>query len=146
MWLQKGSQYSTVLNLLQHWQKYLDKGEILGTLLMDLSKAYDCISHDLLIAKLEAYGFSFNSLNFVHSFLHGRKHRVKIGKIGNFADDNSLYTSGKSLDFVTEKLKHDTSIMLQWFSSNSMVAISNGIKGIKRYKRQFKFDFCNKQY
>ena len=42
--------------------------------------------------------------------------------ICNFADDNSLYTSGKSLEMVRSKLKHDTSIVLDWFSSNSMVA------------------------
>ena len=37
--------------LLQNWQDAIDKGNIVGTILMDLSKAYDCIQHDLLIAK-----------------------------------------------------------------------------------------------
>ena len=48
--------------------------------LYDLSKAYDCLSHELLIAKLVAYGFSKQSLRLVYSFLKGRKQRVKIGK------------------------------------------------------------------
>ena len=46
---------------------------------MDLSKAYDCLPHDLLIAKLEAYGFDFNSLCLMYSYLDCRHQRVKIG-------------------------------------------------------------------
>ena len=46
---------------------------------MDLSKAYDCISHDLLLAKLAAYGFSLDSLRFMEDYLKSRKQRVKLG-------------------------------------------------------------------
>ena len=46
---------------------------------MDLSKAYDCIPHDLLIAELEAYGFSIKSLKPIFSYLTDRKQRVKLG-------------------------------------------------------------------
>ena len=46
--------------------------------LLDLSKAYDCISHELLLAKLAAYGLQENSLMLIRSFLTGRKQRVKI--------------------------------------------------------------------
>ena len=51
---------------------------IVGTVLMDLSKAYDCILHDLLIAKLEAYGLDRNSLKLMYSYLTGRTQRVKV--------------------------------------------------------------------
>ena len=44
---------------------------------MDLSKAYDCLPHDLLISKLEAYGFDNNSLHFLYNYLTNRKQRVK---------------------------------------------------------------------
>ena len=46
--------------------------------MMDLSKAFDCISHDLLIAKLHAYGFDKPSLKLIHSYLNGWKQKVKI--------------------------------------------------------------------
>ena len=51
----------------------------IGTILVDLSKAYDCVSHDLLIAKIEAYGFHRSALKLVYSFLKNRMQRVKIG-------------------------------------------------------------------
>ena len=50
-----------------------------GTGLMDLSKAYDCLPHDLIIAKLEAYGFDKHSLQLIHAYLTNRKQRVKVG-------------------------------------------------------------------
>ena len=45
---------------------------------MDLSKAFDCVNHELLIAKLSAYGFSKNALLFIHSYLSERAQRVQI--------------------------------------------------------------------
>ena len=52
---------------------------IVGTLLMDLSKAYDCVNHDLIIAKLEAYGVGENSLRLIQNYLSQRQQRVKVG-------------------------------------------------------------------
>ena len=43
-----------------------------GAIFMDLSKAFDTLNHDLLIAKLEAFGFSENSLNYIQSYLRNR--------------------------------------------------------------------------
>ena len=51
---------------------------------MDLSKAFDCLNHELLVAKLEAYGFSRNALKFIHSYLYKRKQRVKVN--GSFSE------------------------------------------------------------
>ena len=68
-----------LFRLIQKWQAELDSGGYVGTILMDLSKAYDCLSHDLLIAKLEAYGLDIGSLNFLLDYLTLRKHRTKVG-------------------------------------------------------------------
>ena len=68
-----------LFRLLQAWQKELDNSSNVGTILKDLSKAYDCIPHDLLIAKLEAYGLDKISLNILFDYLNNRKQRTKIG-------------------------------------------------------------------
>ena len=51
---------------------------VFAALLTNISKAFDCIPHDLLIAKLAAYGFDTNALNLIHNYLSNRKQRVKI--------------------------------------------------------------------
>ena len=56
----------------------LDKKENIGMFMMDLSKAFHCIPHELLIAKLHAYGFSKESLKLTYSYLKGKNQRVKI--------------------------------------------------------------------
>ena len=73
--------YSTqqvLIRLLEEWREKLDKNFIVGAVLMDLSKAFDCIPHDLIIAKLAAYGFKRETLRLIYSYLKGRKQCVKI--------------------------------------------------------------------
>ena len=64
--------------IVEKWKEALDKDNLGGALLADLSNAFDCIKHDLLIAKLVAYGFDSHSLSFVFSYLSERKQRTKI--------------------------------------------------------------------
>ena len=64
--------------MMEGWKKALDEKRFAGAILTDLSKAFDCLSHDLLIAKLEAYGFNENSLKYIYSYLKDRKQRTKI--------------------------------------------------------------------
>ena len=56
----------------------LDQVKEYGPLLTDLSKAFDCLRHDLIVAKLHAYGFSIESLRLINSYLTERKQKVKI--------------------------------------------------------------------
>ena len=64
--------------MIEKWRQSLDKGGHYGALLTDLSKAFDCLSHDLLIAKLHAYGFDIQALRLLHNYLTNRNQRVKI--------------------------------------------------------------------
>ena len=60
------------------WKKALDEGKVAGAILTDLSKAFDCISHELLIAKLEAYGFDKPALIFIYDYLKDRMQRTRV--------------------------------------------------------------------
>ena len=62
-------------------EKKLDDKKFVGAVLMDLSKAFDCVPHDLLIAKMHAYGFEKDVLVFFYSYLKRRKQCVKINNI-----------------------------------------------------------------
>ena len=74
--------------MLEKRKASLDKGEYVGVIFMDLSKAFDTINHDLQLAKLRAYGFSHNALAFVLSYLKNRSHMVNINN--NFGTWESM--------------------------------------------------------
>jgi len=149
-----------LLRLLHKWQSNLDNSCIVGTVLMDLSKAYDCLPHELLIAKLAAYGVGHHSLTLLNDYLTKRLQRTKFGTsfsdwlevllgipqgsilgpllfnifindllffiegsdICNFADDNTLYAFGKSVNEVRSVLENEIVNVLNWFKNNSMTA------------------------
>ena len=67
-----------LVRLLEKFKISLDEGGKAGAVMMDLSKAFDCIRHDLLIAKLHAYGFSHEALTLINDYLTNRQQRVKV--------------------------------------------------------------------
>ena len=149
-----------ILHLLETWHKWLDKKKVVGALLMDLSKVFDCVNHNLLIAKLHAYGFSDSALHLIKSYLSDRFQRVGVDgsysswrelltgipqgsilgpllfniylndlmflfqessvEICNYADDNTLFTSGTTLSDVKVSLEGAYVKISDWFSNNGL--------------------------
>ena len=79
-----------LMRAIERWKACLDIGGKIGAIFMDLSKVFDSIRHNLLIAKLHAYGFSREALLLVYSYLENRQRRVKI---------NGSFNSYKHLRF-----------------------------------------------
>jgi len=78
------SMYSTnnvIINCIEEWKNAIDQKMHVGCVAMDLSKAFDSIPHNLLVAKLHSYGLTYNACNFIHSYLSHRKQRVKQNDI-----------------------------------------------------------------
>ena len=70
-----------LIRFIENWITRLNKNLFTGAVLMDLSKAFDWIPHDLLIAKPHAYGLSFDTLTFLNSYLNDRKKNVRTNNI-----------------------------------------------------------------
>ena len=84
------SAQNCLLVMLEKFRYCLDNKGSCGVLLTDLSKAFDCLNHELLIAKLSSYGFDYNSLKLINNYITGRTQRVRV---------NSKYSSWKDIIF-----------------------------------------------
>ena len=80
-----------LITLFEKRKKSVGNSSVVGALLTDRSKAFDCPPYELLFAKLDASGFSKSSLKLIHRYLSNRKQRVKI---------NEKYCSWSEILFV----------------------------------------------
>ena len=158
---------TTLLRLVEDWKQALDKNMYVGAILMDLSKAFDCIPHDLLVAKLQAYGVTNHSCNLMASYLSNRHQRVKLGdqvsswmeiikgvlvfniflndffyflkkcSLYNYADDNTVAYAHRQLAVVRDVVESETKISLNWFDNNQMQANPGKFQAIAGGKKTF---------
>ena len=68
-----------LVRMIEKWKESVNSGGAFGAFMKDLSKAFDCLHHKLLIAKLDAYGFDIKSVKLIQQYLSNRKQRVKVG-------------------------------------------------------------------
>ena len=89
---------TTLLRLLEDWHEALDKNQYVATVLMDLSKAFDCVPHDILLDKLSAYGISSHSVSLLKSYLSNRKQQIKVNRVlSSWADIHKGVPQGSIL-------------------------------------------------
>ena len=145
--------------MIETWLGMLNKGNKVGAIIMNLSRAFDTLNHNLLLCKLKAYGFNKNALTFIQSYFTNRHQRTKVADtfskwqnistgvpqgsilgplffnifindlflfietttLCNYADDNTMYSSGKKSNIVISRLRHDFAIISEWFYENHML-------------------------
>ena len=73
--------HHVLTKLLENSKRALDEGKNVGLILLDLSKAFDCLPHRLLLCKLNAYGISYEACNLIKSYLCQRIQRVKVASV-----------------------------------------------------------------
>ena len=83
--------HTALLRLINAWLEDVDSGKLIGTIFLDLRKAFDLVDHEILIHKLKMYHFSSNSVELFKSYL---ANRTQIVKVGNMQSEELKVTSG----------------------------------------------------
>ena len=122
-----------LLRLIEKWRQCLDQNKVIGAILIDLSKAFDTLLHDLLIAKLNAYGFCKQALKIILSYLSGRKQ-----KSARFPETHQIGSSPRSIlgPVLFNIFLNDIFLMLNdpdlhnFADDNTLSAVSETIQGL----------------
>ena len=103
--------------MLEKWKGAVDDKKIFGTFLTNLSKAFDCLSHELIIAKLNAYGFSLSALKLIFDYFFNRQQGTKINR--DFSSWEEVLFGVPQGSVLGPILK-----LFKWFSDNQMQGTS----------------------
>ena len=113
-----------LFHVIEQCRKTPDKSGKVGIVLTDLSKVPNCIPHDLLLAKFEAYGFGLDSLNLMHSYLRRKR--------WNFPDDNTTYSCHDGIENILRSFKgainNAAYNAAEWFTDSRMTTNSDKIQ------------------
>ena len=127
-----------LLDFTEKIRHHLDQNSVVGAVLMDLSKAFDCLPHELLIAKLAAYGVQDRTLRLLYSYLKNRRQSVNIkGKLSKFLSILAGVPQGSILgpilfniflnDFI---FIFDNSNIFNFADDNTLTAIGKTIPSV----------------
>ena len=115
--LRKGyNAHCCLLAMIETWKKAVDNGNVFGALLTDLSKVFDCLLHDLAIAKLNSYGFNLTALNLAHNCLTKREQKTKI---------NQSYSSWEDILFGVSQGSILSSILFNIFLDDLFLMVDD---------------------
>ena len=120
-------------------EKAVDNNKAFGAFLTDLSKAFDCICHDLLVAKLHTYGLSFPALKMIQDYLLNRKQRTKIGSsystwekiISGVPQDSILGSLLFNIFLCDPFLEHEDCCFTNYADDTTPYVVANNIVEVK---------------
>ena len=102
--------------LIEKWKSVVDTGKSFRALLTDFSKAFDCLPHELLLAKLNVYDLGLSALELIRSYLFNRQQRKKI---------NASFSSWKEILFGVPQGTIFGPLLFNIFTCNQFTILEN---------------------
>ena len=114
--------------MIETWRKCVEENKIVGATLTDLSKAFNCLPYDLLVAKPEGGGLAI--LGYL-GMCHFPGYIFLLGSdLHNFADNNTVTAVAKAIQDLMNSLEVKASNIIEWMKDNDMITNPNKFKAI----------------